>query len=162
MQSYSSLRSSAAPRGPRKPISNFTEITVPKLPCCLLLAFAMGCGAAPVTNTVVLRAKSPDGKATAILVDRAYHVARSSDEFFLIVVEFPGNADSAIAVRNIGGRAALVATYATKLQLNWENNSNLHVICKSCGLTPINIEKKLDRLGSIQIVYEGFPAGMAE
>ena len=122
----------------------------------------MGCSTAPVTNTVISKAKSPDGKTTAILVDRHYHIARSSDEFFLIVVQSPENTDSAIAVKNIGGRAALVATYASKLQLNWENNSILHAICKSCGMKPIDIEKKLDRLGAIRIVYEGFPAGLAE
>jgi hypothetical protein len=127
----------------------------------VLLAIVFGCRPFAVTNTVVSKATSPNAKVVAILVDRRYHNARSSDEFSLILVQGTQSANSAIAARHIGESAALVATYASKLQLSWENDSTLRVVCNSCGLRPIDIEKKLTHLNAINIRYEGFPVDIA-
>lgn len=127
----------------------------------VLLAVVFGCRPFAVTNTVVSKAISPDGKVAAILLDRRYHNARSSDEFFLILVQGTQSANSAIAARHIGESAAFVATYASKLQLSWENDSTLRVVCDSCGLESIDIEKKLTHLNAINIRYEGFPVDIA-
>lgn len=108
-------------------------------------------------NTVVVRSESPDGKSSAILVDRYYQAARVSDEFFLIVVPSGQDADAAINVRQIGESSALVATLANKVQLRWQDNSTLLVVCDSCGLQAIDISKKLDHIGNTKIVYQGFP-----
>jgi hypothetical protein len=125
----------------------------------LVLAFAglMGCRPAPMTNTVIAQAKSPDGKRNAILVDRYLHAARVSDGFFLIVI--PDNQDltEAINARNIGDSSALVATWADKVQLRWQDTSTLLVVCDSCGLRTIDVLKKLDHVGPTKIIYQGFP-----
>lgn len=114
-----------------------------------------------MTNTVVTQALSPDGKSSALLVDRHYQAARMSDEFFLIVISGSQSADEAIAARHIGDSAALVATWAGKVQLHWQSDDALLVTCDSCGLEAINISKKLDHVGSSKIVYHGFPAHIA-
>lgn len=125
--------------------------------CLALLGSMIGCKTSEMTNTVVGRVQSPDGKSSALLVDRYYHAARVSDEFFLIIIPSTENEEKAISARNIGDSAALVATWVRKVQLRWQNNDVLLVICDSCGLEAINIEKKLDHVGSTKIVYQGFP-----
>jgi hypothetical protein len=126
-----------------------------------IITVVVGCKAFPTTNTILAQADSPDGKSVALLVDRYYHAARISDEFFLIVIPSSQSADRAIAARNIGDSAVLVATWASKVQLRWEGNDGLLVICDACGLEAINIEKKLDHAGSTKITYQGFPAHTA-
>jgi hypothetical protein len=127
--------------------------------CCgLFLASALvSCKPAPMTNTVVAEATSPDGKSSALLVDRYYQAALAADEFFLIVIPRSQRTDQAINARHIGDRAALVATWASKVRLRWGSNDTLLVSCDSCGLKPIDISKRLDHIGSVKIVYQGFP-----
>jgi hypothetical protein len=118
-------------------------LTVRSLPltgwvCCrlLLLGVLMGCKPAPVTNRVVVEATSPDGRSVALLVDRYYHAALAADEFFLIVIRSTQSADQEISNRHIGDRAALVATWASKVEVRWQSNDILLVTCDSCGLKP--------------------------
>jgi hypothetical protein len=125
--------------------------------CLLLLVFLVGCKPAPMTNTVIVKVQSPDGKSSAILVDRRYQTARMSDEFFLIVIPSSQDANEAVSARHIGDSSALVATWANKVELRWQSTDTLLVICDSCGLKPIDVSKKLDHLGSTKIVYQGFP-----
>jgi len=106
---------------------------------------------------VVDKAQSPDGTLSAILVDRYYHAALSSDEFFVIVISNGQDVVEAINARDIGDPAPLVATRAEKVRLRWQSNDTLLVICDSCGLEAIDINKKLDHVGSVKIIYQGFP-----
>jgi hypothetical protein len=78
-------------------------------------------------------------------------------EFFLIVIPSSQNPEEAINARHLGDSSALVATRSDKVRLRWQSNDALLVICDSCGLEPIDIEKKLDHVGSIKIIYQGFP-----
>lgn len=125
--------------------------------CLALVAAMTGCASAPATNTVVASARSPDGSHLALLVDRYYHAALTSDGFFLIVVAGDRSVDEAINARNIGDSAALVATWANKVKLHWLSDKTLLVICNSCGLKPIDIVKRADHAGSTKILYQGFP-----
>jgi hypothetical protein len=127
--------------------------------CCGLVfaAALLSCKPAPQTNTVVDKAQSPNGRLSAILVNRHYHAARISDEFFIVLIPSGQSVDEAINARHIGDSAPLVATWANKVQLRWQSNDKLLVICDSCGLRAIDISKKLDRVGSVKISYEGFP-----
>jgi len=112
-------------------------------------------------NTVVAKAESPDGTLVAVLVDPYYQVARVADGFFLIVVPNGQDVNLAISARDIGDSSALVATWANKVQIRWQDNSTLLVICDSCGLRAIDISKKLDHIGPTRIIYQGFPKGTA-
>lgn len=126
--------------------------------CCILLpAMLVGCKIAPTTNTIVAKAQSPDRETSALLVDRYYHTARVSDGFFLILVPSSQSASEATNARNIGNSAVLIATWASKVQLQWKDNNTLLVVCNSCGLKAIDISKKLDHSGPVKIVYQGFP-----
>ena len=127
----------------------------------LLLVVLLGCKPAPMKNTVVMKTDSPDGKSSALLVDRSYQAARVPDEFFLIVIPSGQDANEAVNARHIGDSSALVAIWAGKVQLRWLSGDALLVVCDSCGLKPINISKKLDHIGTIKIVYQGFPVGTA-
>ncbi len=80
-----------------------------------------------------------------------------SDGFFLILVPSSQSASEAINARNIGNSAVLIATWASKVQLEWKDNNTLIVLCNSCGLKAIDISRKLDHRGNIKVVYEGFP-----
>ncbi len=126
--------------------------------CCLgLLALLTSCTPAPMTNTVVTRADSPDGHLSALLVDRYYHAALVSDGFFLILVPRGRSIDSTISAKNIGDAAALVATWASKVRLSWRGNDTLTVLCDSCGLRAIDISKRLDLISGTRILYLRFP-----
>jgi hypothetical protein len=125
--------------------------------CLVMLATLMGCKPAPMMNTVIAQAQSPDGKSNAVLVDRYVHAARVSDGFFLMVIPSGQNLSEAINARNIGDSSALVATSANRVPLRWQDSGTLLVVCDSCGLQAIDISKKLDHIGSTKIVYQGFP-----
>jgi hypothetical protein len=126
---------------------------------CILFALGnlVGCKPAPTTNTVVAQAQSPNGKWTAVLVDRFYKAALISDEFFLIVIPESQNPTEAMNARRIGNSSPFVATSANKVQLRWQDDATLLVICDSCGLEAIDIEKRLNNVGSIKIIYQGVP-----
>ena len=121
----------------------------------------MGCKPAPMTNTIVTQAQSPNGKASALLVDRSYKAARVPDEFFVIVIGSDKKPEEAIAERHLGVSAVLVATWANKVRLRWQTDDVLIAVCESCGLEAINISKKEDHVGTITVLYEGFPARIA-
>ncbi len=123
----------------------------------LVFATLAGCRQPPMTNTVVSQAQSPDGRSTALLVDRYLQAARVADGFFLIVIPAGQDAKEAVNARNIGDTAVLVATSAEKVHLRWRDANTLLVICDSCGLNPINIAKKLGQAGATRIIYQGFP-----
>jgi hypothetical protein len=129
--------------------------------CLILLAGLLGCQPAPMTNTVVALARSRDGKSVALLVDRHLKMARVSDGFFLIVIPTGRSTDQAIAARDIGDSAALVATWASKLRLSWSSNDELLVSCDSCGLRDIDIEKQLNHIGITKIAYRGLSGSNA-
>ncbi len=44
------------------------------------------------------------------------------------------------------------------LGLEWMSDQTLKIICKQCGLSLDSLGKHVDRVGSIKIEYEGFPA----
>jgi hypothetical protein len=79
----------------------------------------------------------------------------------LIVIPSGQDANEAVNARHIGDSSALVAIWAGKVQLRWLSGDALLVVCDSCGLKPIDISKKLDHIGTIKIVYQGFPVGTA-
>lgn len=134
-----------------------------RIPCVAIIywlalaAIFVGCKTAPMTNTIVKQADNPNGQICALLVERYYHAALSSNQFFLLVIPKEKDTAKAINDRNISDSSALVATLAGKVQLRWQNSDTLLVICDSCGLEAIDISKKLDRIGSIRIIYQGFP-----
>jgi hypothetical protein len=127
-----------------------------------MLAILVGCKPAPMTNTVIAEARSPDGTVDAVLVERYVHAALSSNGFFVMMIPGGQSPTGAINARNIGDSSALVATRADKVQLRWQDNSTLLVICDSCGLQAIDISKKLDHIGNTKIVYQGFPEHTAD
>jgi hypothetical protein len=122
----------------------------------LALIGLAGCRA-PQTNTVVAKAESPDGKHLALLVDRYFHAARISDEFFLIVVPTSQDVDQAINSGDIDVRSVLMATYASRVRVRWQDNDTLVATCDSCGLRAIDVIRKRDHLGSLKVIYQGFP-----
>jgi hypothetical protein len=122
----------------------------------LAVAF-LGCKTAPMTNTIIVQAHSPDGQASALLVERYYHAALGSNGFYLLVLSEGQDARKVINDEDIRDSSALVATAAGKVQLRWQDKDTLLVVCDSCGLEAIDISKKLDHVGSIRIIYQGFP-----
>lgn len=133
-------------------ISRFLAIAV-----LFLMATAIGCKTAPMTNTVVCRADSPSGGSSALLVERYVHAALSSNQFYLLVLSKNQDISKAVNDKDIGDSSPLVATLAGKVQLLWQSDNRLLVICDSCGLKAIDISKKLDHIGSVNINYRGFP-----
>ena len=125
--------------------------------CVVLLTVLTSCKYAPTTNTVVSKALSPDGRVLALLVDRYYHAARISDGFFLVVIPTAQDINDVINARHIEDSSVLVATWASNVQLHWQSNDTLVVVCASCGIKAIDISKKLDHIGTTRIVYQGFP-----
>jgi hypothetical protein len=119
--------------------------------------FLMGCKTAPMTNTIVCRADNPNGKSSALLVERYYHAALNANQFYLLVVPKEQDLTKALNDNDIGDSSALVATKASRVVLRWEENGTLLVICDSCGIEAIDVSKKLDHLASTKIVYQGFP-----
>jgi hypothetical protein len=89
--------------------------------CLIALATLMSCKPSPMKNSIVARSESPDGKFSAILVDRSYQAALVSDEFFLIVIPSGKNAETAVNVQQIGDSSAVVATRADKVHLRWQD-----------------------------------------
>lgn len=137
------------------------DCSYPKIFSLLLIAaLAVSCRA-PQNNTIVAKAVSPDGKLRAVLVDRYIRAALSSDEFFLVVEDSQVNMKHSITDPDIGDRAALIATGAEKVGLQWQNIDTLAVICDACGLKAIDISKKLDHVGGTRLIYRGFPKGTA-
>lgn len=117
----------------------------------------LGCKTAPMTNTIVNRAASPNGKSSALLIERYYHAALNANQFYLLVLPKEQDPNEAINDKDIGDSAALVATKASRVVLKWDSNETLLVICDSCGIQAIDVSKKLDHLGLTNIIYQGFP-----
>ncbi len=117
----------------------------------------LGCKTVPMTNTIVNRADSPNGKSSALLIERYYHAALNANQFYLLVLSKEQDPNGAINDKDIGDSAALVATKASRVELKWDPSGTLLVSCDSCGIQAIDVSKELDHLGSTKIVYQGFP-----
>jgi hypothetical protein len=120
-------------------------------------AMLVGCKPAPMTNTVVEQAKNPNGRSSAILVERYRHAALSANVFYVLILSTDEDLGKATNDEDIEKRSALVATKASKVTLRYETPSTLRIVCEACGLEAIDIMQKLDRLGDTTIVYQGFP-----
>ncbi len=102
-----------------------------------ILSFAillLGCKPAPTKNTIIAKAESPDGKSSAVLVERYYQAARVSDVFFLVVIPVTHDVNEAKNARHIGDTSALVATRADKVRLRWQNDK--HPSCDLRSMLP--------------------------
>jgi hypothetical protein len=117
----------------------------------------IGCKPSPMTNTVVDQEKNPNGRSSAILVERYRHAALNANIFYVLVLSNNEDRGKATNDEEIEKRSALVATKASKVKLHYENPSTLLVICDACGLEAIDIMRKRDHIGDTTIVYQGFP-----
>jgi hypothetical protein len=59
------------------------------------------------------------------------------------------------------GAVALYATDAERVRLHWRNDTWLVISCEMCGIEQIDIMERRNRLGPVQVLYEGFPKGVA-
>ncbi|HEY0796166.1 MAG TPA: hypothetical protein VGD64_10335 [Acidisarcina sp.] len=109
-----------------------------------------------MTNTIVCQVHSPDGKVSALLVERYYHSALNANQFYLLVIPKEQDTAKALNDEGIGDSSALVATKARRVVLRWQDSGTLVVICDSCGIEAIDVSKKLDHLGFTKIIYQGF------
>lgn len=123
----------------------------------MLSAVLLGCKTAPMTSTVINRADNPNGQSSALLVERYYQAALNANQFYLLVLPKDQDLTRALNDKDIVDSSALVATNARRLVLKWENSRTLLVICDSCGIEAIDVDKKLDHLGPTKIIYQGFP-----
>jgi hypothetical protein len=121
------------------------------------VATLIGCKPAPMTNTVVDQSKNPNGRSSAILIERYRHAALSANVFYVLIVSDNEEVAKVANNEDIEKRSALVATKASKVRLRYENPSTLLVTCDACGLEAIDIMQKLDHLGATSIRYQGFP-----
>jgi hypothetical protein len=117
----------------------------------------LGCKTAPMTNTIVSQAEIPNGQSSALIVERYYQAALNANQFYLLVLSKEQDPKKAIEDKSIGDLSALIATKASRIVLRWDGSETLLVICNSCGIQAIDVNKKLDHIGSTKIVYQGFP-----
>jgi hypothetical protein len=125
--------------------------------CSSLAIILIGCRTAPMANTVVDQDKNPDGRSSAILVERYRHAALNANIFYVLVLSSNEDLERATNDEEIEKRSALVATKASKVILRYENSSTLLVICNACGLEAVDIMQKRDHVADTKIVYQGFP-----
>lgn len=52
----------------------------------------------------------------------------------------------------------MTASAPASIGLYWQDNNTLIVTCVLSKLRPRDMQKRLDHLGSINVVYKGFPA----
>jgi hypothetical protein len=123
-----------------------------------LLLMAGGCWhPAPMTNTILAKASAPDGSSSAVLIRRYRHTALSNDVFYVVLIPTGADIQKFINEEDIGKSALLVATSASRVKLQWEQDHTLHVICGACGLEAIDIMTKRGQAGQNTVVYDGFP-----
>ena len=127
------------------------------LPGLAVTTMLIGCRPSPMTNTVVNQARNPNGRSSAILVERYRHAALSSNVFYVLIISTNEDVVKVTNDENIAKRSALVATKASRLKLAYDNPSTLLVTCEACGVEAIDIMKKLDHVGDTTIRYQGFP-----
>lgn len=82
-----------------------------------------------MTNKVVCKTDNPNGKSSAVLVERYYHAALNANQFYLLII--PKERDSSMALndKEIGDSSALVATKARRVVLRWQDSGTLLVLC---------------------------------
>ena len=93
-----------------------------------VLSFAVailliGCKPAPMTNTVVDQSKNPNGRSSAILVERYRHAALSANVFYVLIVSDNEEVAKVANNEDIEKRSALVATKASTVRLRYDNPS---------------------------------------
>lgn len=144
------------------------ERHVRKLSRCLSLVAAVGaalpassltsCKRPDISNSVIASAVSSDSSHTGILVRRAIHAALSSDQYLLVILQRGATVEDALADPDIGDSAIFVGTNAQAVHLQWLDSSTLQVLCDSCGMTSIDVQRRLTSHGEVGVIYSGVPA----
>lgn len=113
------------------------------------------------TNLAINVAESPDGQRSAVLVRHIPEGALNNDVYYVMIARNWPASDSAALFKHMEDSAMLVATHARQLQLRWNGERVLRVICAQCGMRTIDVNKKRERYDSVAVIFEGLPPGTA-
>jgi hypothetical protein len=112
----------------------------------------IGCGSADYT--VVASAKAPDGNLSALLVQRRGHDSLSSDVYYVILADRPEMPNLSRATHD---NPILVATHGQNVGIQWSGANALSITCAGCGINPVDIMEKKEKVDSVSVTFVGFP-----
>ncbi len=132
------------------------------LPALLVMG---GCKVVQSADTVLSSETSPDGLWRARVVERDFvvdgHFASSARTFVLLD---RGQGEAAYEQGEEFSPEKIVASPIRSgwLRTQWtrregDGESQLHVVCGDCGISLVALGRHPDRMGPVEVVYEGFP-----
>jgi hypothetical protein len=103
---------------------------------------------------------NPSGTHRASVVKRKFTdhgMVAASDVTFVLVDKSSGPPNYANGQDFDNDIVAMSPSQCGSLQLVWVSNRLLKIKCADCGLALNAVGRHVDRIGNVQIVYEGFP-----
>jgi hypothetical protein len=137
-------------------IQVFSRILKGFVAISLLAGFlAIGCDSADYT--VIKNVRSPEGRVSALLVQRQGHDSLSSDVYYVILIDNRDKKPSLAKATH--DKPILVATHGWDLGIQWSDPHTLSITCAGCGMRPIDIIEKKAIEDTVNVTYMGFPNG---
>jgi hypothetical protein len=98
----------------------------------------------------------------ALLVERSLNYAAGPYEELVLVAPTGTNASKALKEKDRLKYLAMTVNGSPEIAIQWQNSATLLVSCHLCKLHTQEVIWQANRLESINIVYEGFPAQPAD
>jgi hypothetical protein len=116
---------------------------------------AIGCDSADYT--VMKNVNSPEGRVSALLVQRRGHDSLSSDVYYVILID--SNDKRPNLAKAFHDKPIMVATHGQDLGIQWSGPHTLSITCADCGMRSIDIMEKKAIEDAVNVTYIGFPIG---
>jgi hypothetical protein len=132
---------------------------------CGLLIFGMvmltACSRAERHDEVVASIGNPSGTYVASVVKRKFTdrgLVAASDVTFVLVDKSSSGSPHYENGQDFDAKfVAMSPSQCGPLQLTWVTDSLLRIKCADCGLALNALGRHANRIGTVQIVYDGFP-----
>lgn len=122
--------------------------------CCLEIL--NGCHKARRIDTITASVLNPAADYRATVLKENYVAALVSDVTIVYITSGPGQYKKAPQEDFPTSLVAVIMAQCGPLKLKWQDNRTLSVVCVHCGRELSDASRRVDAVGSIRVVYEGF------
>jgi hypothetical protein len=134
-----------------------------RLSLLVLIASMMlsGCKHGKTRDTVLASVSNPSHSFRGTVLRRQYLLDNGMEDAsattFVLLEKDGGPPSYAYDQDSKGGHVVMRPSQCGPLRLMWIDDRTLQIICDKCGLALHSLGNHADKIGPVQIVYEGFP-----
>ena len=128
----------------------------------LIVFLLLGCRYGKRLDTVLLSVANPSHTLRTTVLRRQYLLDNGMEDAsattYVLLDKDTGTPSYVNGKEFSASQVVMRPSQSGPLKLEWMNDQKLKIICDQCGLALHSLGNHAEKLGSVQIIYEGFPA----